>query len=691
MYSDRDFVGVADLKTLQLALYPQSYRDRPRHNRSGNRTSRRGPGPGKRYAPNRDNWQEMVVIPFFRRPGEMCAWAYTDLNTINFRPNPPDLEIPNAPPLYYASRYTSHPKLRLKSLPGNQSSRREAGLALLSTAHSDRLAFPGYAFATLAVEDAIRFQYRWLREYWEPLGDLPLVGAFDAGYYRTAAAWDSLADRQIILFGDSLTPALLRQAIQCDGKLIVRNYVFNRMQLAIRDPRFIVQEWIEQSLPWREFIKRVMFNLKTPEHYRKYIKLLIDARLPPAELGELFLGSNEQLEALHHLSHQPEFESLSKAMQRLRGVHCPYPLKQRIWKNNEHPWITLKIWKKFILSNGQIRWSGQVQDLRQRLYSFTVSDIEIRRAGLLKAVRRHIRAHRNQEPVFHNRNWHFCDRELTFPHIEVLPDADRLGFINLQTDQWVFRLPTYGVRQGKVDLDQKIPLVLGDCPAQAIEPPPPLTVELLSPTLNRSANSALFWAIQQVIYQLITAKCEFQSPLGVALVGTKADVVLAQISRILDAAMLPMPGPRYWKHHLAQLAAKVTAYDWPTVINSAGRSASSISRLLADLSPRQCLMSIPCKLSPMAQQQGWLTLEIPDSSILPEDLESLARNVLLNLLHQHQPGRFAKGKKYPWQIRVCELLVECLSQWGNHRRILLKARKLLKLPTTLAAHIDLQN
>lgn len=88
-FSERDFVGVTDCKTLQAALYPRSYAERPRLNPSGKRTNRRGPGPGKLYAPNRDKWQEMIVIPFYRRPQEMCAWAYTDLETIHFQPNPP--------------------------------------------------------------------------------------------------------------------------------------------------------------------------------------------------------------------------------------------------------------------------------------------------------------------------------------------------------------------------------------------------------------------------------------------------------------------------------------------------------------------------------------------------------------------------------------------------------------------------
>ncbi len=679
--ADRDFVGVATMKTLQTALYPQSYSERPRLNRDGKRTVRRGPGPGKRYAPNRDRWQELVVIPFYRRPQEMCAWAYTDLDTLNVWPNPPDLYIPNAPECYNSNEYVSHPRLRFASLPGINHSRREAGLSMLSTALAPNSAFPGYVFATLYVEDAIRFQYRWLQEHWDTRGNLPLVGAFDNCYYRTAEAWDCIADRQIIFICEFITPPLLRQLIRCNGRVTRRAKMFNKMQSSVHERRFLPDDWIEHSLPWREYLTQVMFHLQPPEHYRKFAKILVKACLPPSELGELLLGSSQQWKALHQLTALPEFAPVIKSLQHLHGVHCPRPLQERIWGEQTYPWVTLRVEKKYLLGNGQVHWAGQVMDLQCQLYSFVVADAEVARGGLLKAVRRHIRTQQKQEPAFENRNWHFCDRELTQPHIEVIRHADRLGFVSTP-EQWVFRLPQYGVRLGQIELGQKVPLVLPDYPAQGLEPPPPLSKDVLEPLREPTPQSALFWAIQQALYQLITAKCEFQSPLGVALPGRGADAVLAQIGRILDTPLLPAPGPRYWKHDLDQLMAKITAYDWPTVITSQGRSPRTISRLLAERIPRNCLLGIPPNLAVKAHHCGWLTLKLPESVSLPECWELPARQVLLNLLHQHRPGKFAKARKLPWQLRVGKLLCERLSPWGDFRPVLRLAEKSMHLPLT---------
>lgn len=89
---------------------------------------------------------------------------------------------------------------------------------------------------------------------------LPLVAYHDGTAARTLRAWQSLVHKVPVLWGWRMTPALLFQAMQADGKLCLtelQDTTQKRIDHFVRnaEPRTIVKRIVKEAKPWREYLR----------------------------------------------------------------------------------------------------------------------------------------------------------------------------------------------------------------------------------------------------------------------------------------------------------------------------------------------------------------------------------------------------------------------------------------------------
>ncbi|HLJ91619.1 MAG TPA: hypothetical protein VKU02_00365 [Gemmataceae bacterium] len=189
-------------------------------------------------------WSDVLAVPYADLPGRFCAWQFIGRQAAAadrvFRP------------------------LRLLTRSGSNQYQRqpplyaEAGLAGLSTVESAALYWGGAVFAVDDVVLALRLQ---LRHFVSNLRPLPLVSWYDGPRARTQQAWQALAGHPVIFWCDQLQPAVLWQARQADGLLIVAGPELSTRRawdhyLRLWDPLHLLRQLRRRAVPWREALRR---------------------------------------------------------------------------------------------------------------------------------------------------------------------------------------------------------------------------------------------------------------------------------------------------------------------------------------------------------------------------------------------------------------------------------------------------
>lgn len=211
-------------------------------------------------------WHDVLTVAYHDMPGHISGFLFIGR------------ECSNKDRVFRTPQRALGPSMNIKP---------EAGLASLWTLESSRAVFPEYA---IAVDDAFLAVRLQLRNYQTSDRPLPIIAYYDGAKALTRTGWQALEQRKPILWGWSMTPSLVNQAIVSDGLIAITPLPTNTSTvdhfLRHDDARTICKRVIKRARPWREalaawaaqnpvaVVEDLLIGLEIYNHNMRYLATL---------------------------------------------------------------------------------------------------------------------------------------------------------------------------------------------------------------------------------------------------------------------------------------------------------------------------------------------------------------------------------------------------------------------------------
>ena len=659
----RAVVGTAHRREFEDFIYPASYGEQERLNRNGRRTTRRGSGPGKSALFYGKDWEDLVVVPYFYAPGELCGFACGD-----------DREVR---PSQFLFRSFSQ---RRKGL-------REAGLGLLDAALSSRVAdFAGTLFIMLDLDLALHLQLRWCHDHSTPL---PLVVAIDDDRHRSEAVWQRIPMSKRVLISSTPDAATFRQAYLAQARVSIVPDLRDQLTDAPIDR---LPRTVEEGLEWFRMYSLDRILVCPRRRLKRFEQLSVPWKRSlaitlrktslanvPRLLNEIALPKSEQMAVLDRVD--------SGARNRLQRIDDGYLTAPRCSCNNQvivdfqNQWIidetrqpigsTVRIKEFLRRKSGELVVKGFVQTGSSNL-EFSLPADRIDRVGLLSAVKREF-ADRGI-PLQFRRGWSQCSFEVAkaFGQPPLVLEADVVGWCG-----WGFRLPGFGITIDGFEVSAAAPLANNRDPGGQLVIPNTLTLNHLRPISLNTPEVAEFWAIVRCMILQIMAPVAEAPPPATMLIGKQANQVAMSVASALAAPLATIPARRDANRRFADIRLQAEYHRWPTVIAgdwaAAGRAGErAIPNCLASTGEIGMIKS---------QRAGWQAIRITKAEATASLIAEYAPAVILHYL-----GSFAARRYWlslvgtDWQERVWRDVCQWFGPIGRGRAVRMLSDQLIHPP-----------
>ena len=653
-----DYVGYCERSVMQLLLYPGSYRERPRLNRNGKRTVRRGPGPGKDCFMRGNDWQELVAIAHQVTPGRYCGFSLTNYDAF------------------------AHPQPIYRSIPGTKFLHTEGGLGMLGALKDAIPDFGQTVFATMRTLAAIYAQYQYMRRTGN-LRTAPLVTCVQDHYYATKLAWKPFKPQQVVLFDNKYSLNLFKQARHSEGRIAVMPNLLDRFNDSWDYLPTILQDLQKTARPWRDVLYKLVVKASRSqaEHQIHLAQFLAELNWPREEYADLFWACTATREAFAALAPNPAFEPILKKLRQLKNAVVPSNAQRSLWPSEPNATaIDVQIHRKLVSSTQQVFFKGVLTDLARHQQPFRASAEQLQKQGLISYVEQQASIQGIELNLPPQATWSKYQRVIKNRYLRPVEQADQVGFVQRKTSQaWEFCLPQFGIREGVVNTALKTPLLFDSTPGRNIVPPTEFTKEQIAESLEVSARNSLLWASLFLAYQQIIAPVEGHAPWRFALVGPGAQQFAASLARALDTTLLPAPRPRSWAYQLGKLSKAVARYHWPIGVQTAGRSKATICNLLGSVAGQNSFLAIPNSLREEAERTKWAILKIPSTADCDQCWEDSFRQMLMHCIRSYRgfvPSH-NRRRKEDWLARITNRLTSNFKPQKRLKMMLNAAKRII--------------
>ena len=658
----RSIVGTVHRREFEDFLYP-SYAEQERLNRNGRRTTRRGSGPGTSGLFHGRDWEELVVVPYFRAPGELCGFVCGD-----------DREVR---PSQFLMRTFSP---RRKGL-------REAGLGMLDAALSSRTKeFAGTLFIMLDLDLALHLQLRWCRNNAEPL---PLVVAFDDNRHRTEIAWQQLPASKRVLISSATDAATFRQAYLANADLAIvpdlreqltdapierlpqnleeglewcRIYSLDRILVC---PKRRLKRFEQQSMPWQRLLATTLAKMPVQDAQQ----LLTEIALPkPVQMTVLNRVEPAARKRLHRIDDgyltAPRFSCNKGVVVDFRGQWFIDETRKPVGPG-------VRINHLLTRKTGELVVKGSVRsDLGQ--IDFSIPGDRVEAVGLLSAVRRELAT--RGVPVQWCRGWsrHGFEVAKAFSQPQLVQEADVVGWCG-----WGFRLPRFGITIDGFEASAAAPLANDHDPGGRLAIPSSLTLRQCRTISLNTQEAAEFWAVVRCVILKIMAPVAEAVPTATILIGDQADQVVLSVANGLDASLKTIPSRRDAIRRFAEIRSQVLYHRWPTAIVGDWAAA----RRAGERAIPNCLASTSENCALELQRAGWHTLRITRAEKTATLITEFAFAVVLSYLASFAARRFEVQFSGPdWAEAVWQDLCQWFGPIGRGRAVRNASNQLIHPP-----------
>lgn len=654
-----ELLGATTAAKVESAFHCRSYRPRPRINRDGRRTFRRGSGPGRaRVFAGRD-WDETILIPFEDLPGRTAG-----LYLIR------DIPAPMKEDQFF------------RAVPNELSheGRREAGLCMLSPAlRTSGSQFGRRLFVIYDPEYAVRLQLRHLQNSAIPL---PIVGAFADKNAESNAVFRLLRDRELVFWAP--IPEMRRDClIQCCRAQGRYSELPDPRQNRTGTPPslHLLMSLNTNPEPWDVALRR---ELRRGTTYQA-TELLRDLNLPSDRHNQFLRDSAASLVQWMRTSVIP-----TSAYQRAdlpNGVSVVERPEGWFDAATERRLLNvqLRIEEVRHFNCGRKEAEGLLELAGGNSARFVVAT-DLSGRGFLtdvlktipEDVRREIRYVRDIEPDV----W----RITTTLH----PPAHRnqVDYVGLRTDN-ALHFRRFTLRLGghvETTLD---PHVSEHSPAANLQPPQDLRKEVVARLSQRSRDGRIFWAVAACITHNVLGRLMAYTPRGIGLVGKGAEKIGWQAALVLGCRELTVAGGCTPKEFVETLERAATCHGWPFFVTMSGlrRPEDCRRKMNTSFAAARCITSVPSDVLRRGDYRKWILIRSERSLGTLDYLIHHAQRILPAYLHDLLARRCPRHTEVdpcnsPEAIRV-NLLLHDLSTWfelqGGDGELVREAGRLIEI------------
>lgn len=584
------FLGAASQRKVQNYLYPGSYQPQERLNREGQRSTRRGSGPGAgNIFRERKDWDEVGVIPFEDGRGSVCGFTFFEGN----RFIPADLV---------------HKPVRSRGSEG--------GLAMLASIKRRTIkAFDGTIFLMRDPIAASRAQLRWLKDLLVPI---PLVVFRHDEQQQTRAAWGQLPPSKRILITDEVSTADIHQARLANAKIVACPPLISKMA-EHGNLHWVLRKAVEWARPWRRVL-REMLGTKPAAEARA---LFAEMEWPASERAQFLERSEDSLK--------------SKISVWFPDALAPrVNIGQRSVIERANGWFdentgamlspVVRIARVLHTSGGcgVIEGYVEVDGGRQ---PFRVPSSRVEQRGLLWAVSRELRT--RGISIGYRKRWSDCSFEIAsnFSEPQIIHQADIVGWAGND-----FRFPNFGITYSGFQPQEATPLPCRIRPCERLQPPADLATLDLGPISSALPGVGLFWAVLRIFLLYALAPRHRQKVPACVLLGDRADELANIIADSFDTLLLKAPGRADADTAFRKLATVTERHTWPSVISLPTRRGNVSSRLLNGLPAEQVFIAAPGLELPEIRGGRYWAIQVQEFEKAQGLIEKLGAPVLLHYL-----------------------------------------------------------
>lgn len=654
-----ELLGATTAAKIESAFHCRSYRPRPRVNRDGQRTFRRGSGPGRaRVFAGRD-WDETILIPFEDLPGRTAG-----LYLIR------DIPAPTKEDRFF------------RAVPNELSheGRREAGLSMLSPAlRTSGSQFGRRLFVVYDPEYAVWLQLRHLQN---STTSLPIVGAFADKNAESNAVFRLLHDRELVFWAP--TPEMRRDClIQCCRAQGRFSELPDPRQNRTGTPPLLhlLMSLNTNPEPWDAALRR---ELRRGTAYQA-AELLRDLRLPSDRHNLFISDSAAGLIPWMRTSAMPT--SAYRRVDLLNGMSVVELPDGWFDASTEQCLLNarLRIEEVRHFTCGRKEAEGLLELSTGNSARFVVAT-DLSGRGFLtdvlktipEDVRREIRYVRDIEPDV----W----RITTTLH----PPAHRnqVDYVGLRTDN-ALHFRRFTLRLGghvETTLD---PHISEHSPAADFQPPQDLRKEAVARLSQRSRDGRIFWAMTACITHNVLGRLMAYTPRGIGLVGKGAETIGRMAALALGCLELDVPGGCTPKEFVETLERAATCHGWSFFVTMSGlrRPDDCRRKMNTSFAAARCITSVPSDVLRRGDYRKWILIRSERSLGTLDYLIRHAHRILPAYLHDLLARRCPRHTEAdpcssPEAIRL-NLLLHDLSTWfelqGGDGELVREAGRLIEI------------
>ena len=528
-------VGIASPGDAEELFAPLSYRPDLRLNSNGQRTLRRGGGPGSRRIFRGKGWQDVVVIPYYDLPGRLCGFLFVARNPQTTKP-----EL-----IYRRANY------------GAGRTPREAGIGWLPTL--DEPSTSSVSGAILVLPDPITgliLQSGHVRNG-APL--MPIVIPFFGVETQTRQVPLLTGERRVICIGSD--PRLWRLARHHDG------YIWPEPPENLGSSPSVTEYCSDtqfsratfKARPWRSVVLNHL-NPDDPQGMRHVVETL---ELSSAELDHLTTYAPHDLRNKLLLT-VGDVGGLRVAQVRGRRIE-ESPAGWRVAGTEELLCnFCIRITEADHLTDGTTAYhlSVQAAGITKRTVVLS-SDVE--RDGLLRCVT-NAKTHPQLPPLWCQQTW---NREALAIALQLFTPQIRTGTerVGWNADRRCFVFPQFSLTRLGEFLPDPMPIQGPEpIPAQHLRRPDTLGMEFGHLFRDHVAQLDVAVAVLTHVATNLLAGPWRADPLGLILDGPAAEEMGTAIATAYGCATLDLQRSRSRVPHLERIEQVTGQHNWPLLV-----------------------------------------------------------------------------------------------------------------------------
>jgi len=636
------FVGAATVQQVEDMFHPGSNAARPRLNRNGRRSERRGSGAGGRRLFKGEGWDELLVLAFFDLPGRICGFLFIGRNA-----------DPGSGDFIYKSINRGASNKPIK----------EAGVAMLEAMpETPHRIFGDVAFLLSDPLTALRLQARSLQSEQRLL---PVAVIWSDARHRTKLSKNLLGGRRPIVWAPRSDDQLLVDVSRVDGLVSIGDPLEDQGWGA-GNPLWWLRCVKEVAVPWgtmaRDAIRQrplesVRELLLRFRHEPKTLQRLLDEPVAP-----------EKLEPLRQeLAFRPSVS--------IRGHRISETADG--WRSETSGALicngNVRVDELLHLKSGQRLLRGSVQ-LGDQKTPFLISERDAIRRGLFACIK-NVAEQFEFQPRW-SRGSDFVAERLHEP--KARGDVDVVGWHDCR-----FWFSQFSLKLGGSIDEETVLVTKPPAPGSTFSPPGTLTKYEIELLCTRGREARIFWAVAACVAFNVLAPLLRYKPQVIGFIGAGAQRVGLEAAGLLGCVEAPAPTSCRHPWAASRLDEVCDRHNWPVVLlPPSGRAATAVAKWAASDGPKNCVFPVYTeRAAEHGRANGWhLVHSEPDFGTL----ECLARvgskvlpHYLRSVCQRHGATYFDRQS---WLLSVLHDLAWWLESIGGDQQVVLRAQHLLRAP-----------